>query len=88
MILTPSDLQPFLAMTQLIPRRLVALGLLLSCAVLTYARQMDTGPWLVRIAPVRADLLALYIQEGEVDRSRIVPYLPEPGDVVEEKGLR
>ena len=45
----------------------------------------DSNPFLVEVLPVRSDVVALYIQEGNVIGSKLVPYKKEAGDRLEEE---
>ncbi|MEX0321497.1 MAG: glycoside hydrolase family 9 protein [Puniceicoccaceae bacterium] len=45
---------------------------------------VDSAPKLVEISPVSRDTIALMIQQGEVRLHRLIPYIAEEGDRIEE----
>lgn len=62
-------------------RPFALLVLLLTGAPLL-AGGFSTQPYLVSVQPVSPNLVALYIQEGEVERSQILPYVAQVGDEI------
>ncbi len=50
-----------------------------------YASVYSPVPKLVSVSPISPTVVALAIQEGEVERSQLLPYVPQPGDEIVEQ---